>query len=130
MKKCFSFYIGFKKMLKGMVGIVTGGASGLGKATVERFVREGAKVTLIDLPTSRGADVASALGAENCLFAPSDITKESDIMNALNNTKEKFGKLDITVNCAGIGVAFKTYNFNKNRFVICSFPAKALRPVL
>lgn len=102
-------------MLKGLVGIVTGGASGLGRATVERFVREGAKVTLIDLPTSKGADVASALGIENCLFVPADITKESDIITALNNTKDKFGKLDMTVNCAGIGVAFKVYNFNKNR---------------
>ena len=37
-------------------------------------------------------------------------------MAALNNTKEKFGKLNVTVNCAGIGVAFKTYNFNKNRY--------------
>ncbi len=116
-------------MLKGLVGIVTGGASGLGKATVERFVREGAKITLIDLPTSKGADVAAELGADNCIFAPSDITKEADILNALNSTKEKFGKLDITVNCAGIGVAFKTYNFNKNRFAIWSYtevPAKAL----
>ena len=102
-------------MLKGLVGIVTGGASGLGKATVERFVREGAKVTLIDLPTSKGADVALALGKENCLFVPADITKEADITLALNNTKEKFGKLDMTVNCAGIGVAFKVYNFNKHR---------------
>ena len=87
----------------------------MGKATVERFVREGAKVTLIDLPTSKGADVALALGKENCLFVPADITKEADITLALNNTKEKFGKLDMTVNCAGIGVAFKVYNFNKHR---------------
>ena len=102
-------------MLKGLVGIVTGGASGLGKATVERFVREGAKITLIDLPTSKGEAVASALGKDNCLFVPADITKEGDITLALNNTKEKFGKLDMTVNCAGIGVAFKVYNFNKHR---------------
>ncbi len=102
-------------MLKGLVGIVTGGASGLGRATVERFVREGAKVTLIDLPTSKGADVASELGKDNCLFAPADITKEADITMALNNTKDKFGRLDMTVNCAGIGVAFKVYNFNKSR---------------
>lgn len=44
-----------------------------------------------------------------------DITKESDISEALARTKDKFGKLDVAVNCAGIGVAFKTYNFNKNR---------------
>jgi len=57
-------------MLKGVVGLVTGGASGLGRATVERFVREGAKVTLIDLPTSKGKDVAESLGPQNCIYAP------------------------------------------------------------
>lgn len=39
---------------------------------------------------------------------------ETDIEKALNVTKEKFGRLDVAVNCAGIGVAYKTYNFNKN----------------
>merc|ERR1712142_642987 len=103
------------KMLKNVVGLVTGGASGLGKATVERFVREGAKVTLVDLPTSEGKKVADSLGSQNCIFAPADITKEADVQAALDETKKSFGKLDAAVNCAGIGVAFKTYNFNKNR---------------
>jgi len=101
-------------MLKNVVGLVTGGASGLGKATVERFVREGARVTLCDLPTSEGEAVAKSLG-ENCVFAPVDVTSTSDVENALAITKSKFGRLDATVNCAGIGVAFKTYNFNKDR---------------
>jgi len=101
-------------MLKNVVGLVTGGASGLGKATVERFVREGARVTLCDLPTSQGEEVAKTLG-ENCVFAPVDVTSEADVENALSITKSKFGRLDAAVNCAGIGVAFKTYNFNKNR---------------
>ena len=102
-------------MLKNCVGLVTGGASGLGKATVERLVREGAKVTLCDLATSEGAAVAQSLGPENCIFAPCDVTKEDDVKAALDSTVSKFGKLTATVNCAGIGVAFKTYNFNKNR---------------
>jgi len=100
-------------MLKNVVGLVTGGASGLGKATVERFVREGGRVTLVDLPTSQGAKVAAELG-DNCLFAPTDITKAEDVEAALEQTKSKFGRLDATVNCAGIGVAFKVYNFNKD----------------
>jgi len=100
-------------MLKNVVGLVTGGASGLGKATVERFVREGARVTLCDLPTSQGEEVAKKLG-EQCVFAPVDVTKEDDVAAALALTKSSFGRLDATVNCAGIGVAHKTYNFNKN----------------
>ena len=56
-----------------MVSLVTGGASGLGKATVERFVREGARVVLCDLPQSDGQNVADQLG-ENCLFAPTDVS--------------------------------------------------------
>jgi len=100
-------------MLKGVVGLVTGGASGLGRATVERFVREGARVTMVDLPTSQGEEVAKSLG-DNCIFAPTDITKPEDVEAALALTKNTFGRLDATVNCAGIGVAFKVYNFNKN----------------
>jgi len=100
-------------ILKNVVGIVTGGASGLGKATVERFVREGAKVALLDLPTSEGKSVADAIGKDKCCFVPCDITKADDVNNALQETKDKFGKLNALVNCAGIGVAYKTYNFNK-----------------
>ncbi len=70
-------------MLKGMVGIVTGGGSGLGRATVERFVTEGAKITLVDLPDSYGEAVAKALGKEKCIFVPCDITKEEDVKTAI-----------------------------------------------
>lgn len=100
-------------MLKGVVGLVTGGASGLGRATVERLVREGGRAVLCDLPTSKGESVAKEVG-ENVVFAPVDVTSEKDVLDALEVTKTKFGRLDVVVNCAGIGVAFKTYNFNKN----------------
>lgn len=68
---------------------------------------------LADLSTSRGHEVAKELG-ENVLFVPVDVTSEADVTNAINETKNKFGRLDVNVNCAGTGVAFKTYNFNKN----------------
>jgi len=99
-------------MLKNVVGLVTGGASGLGRATVERMVKEGGKVTLCDLSTSDGASIAKSLG-DNCVFAPTDITKVNDVEDALALTKQSFGRLDAAINCAGIGVAYKTYNFNK-----------------
>ena len=74
-------------MLKGVVGLVTGGASGLGRATVERIVREGGKVTICDLQTSPGAAVASNINSPNCIFVPTDITKAEDVENALSQTK-------------------------------------------
>jgi len=95
--------------------LVTGGASGLGRATVERFVREGARVTMCDLPTSQGAALAAEINSKNLIFVPTDITKTEDVEKALAETKEKFGRLDATINCAGIGVAFKVYNFNKQK---------------
>jgi len=58
--------------LKGLVGIVTGAASGLGRATAERFVREGAKVVICDLPKSAGQEVADQLGS-SAVFSPVDV---------------------------------------------------------
>lgn len=58
---------------KSAVALVTGGASGLGRATVERFARAGSKVVLGDLPTSKGADVAKELG-DNVIFVPVDVS--------------------------------------------------------
>ncbi|QQP57255.1 3-hydroxyacyl-CoA dehydrogenase type-2 [Caligus rogercresseyi] len=100
-------------LLKGVVGFVTGGASGLGRATVERFVRQGAKVTLADLPSSEGEKIAAELGKENCLFQAVDITSPEQVHNALEATKSKFGSLKAVVNCAGIAVGFVTYNHTK-----------------
>lgn len=94
------------------MALVTGGASGLGRATVERFARAGSKVILADLETSQGDEVAKELGS-NVVFVPLDVTSENDITQALNTAKEKFGRLDVAVNCAGIAVAFKVFNFNK-----------------
>lgn len=101
------------RSLKGMVGIVTGGASGLGRATVERLVKQGASAVILDLPSSEGANIAKELG-EHCAFAPADVTSENDVKNAMTLAKEKFGRLDIAVNCAGIAVAVKTYNMKKD----------------
>ncbi|KAL4655477.1 3-hydroxyacyl-CoA dehydrogenase type-2 isoform X1 [Arapaima gigas] len=101
------------RTVKGMVALVSGGASGLGRATVERLVRHGASAVIVDLPSSDGLQVAHSLG-ERCAFAPADVTSESDVGSAVAVAREKFGRLDLAVNCAGIAVAFKTYNFKKD----------------
>ncbi|KAK0181171.1 hypothetical protein PV327_003477 [Microctonus hyperodae] len=100
-------------MLKGLVTLVTGGASGLGRGTVERFAKHGAKVIIGDLPTSKGNELANELGSD-VVFSPMDVTSTADVTKALEVAKEKFGKLDVLVNSAGIAAAFKVYNFNKN----------------
>ncbi len=58
---------------QGMVGLVTGGASGLGRATVERLISQGASAVILDLPSSDGHKVAAALG-DRCAFAPTDVS--------------------------------------------------------
>lgn len=94
------------------MALVTGGASGLGRATVERFARAGSKVILGDLQTSQGDKVAKEMG-DNVVFVPLDVTSENDVTKALEVAKDKFGRLDVAVSCAGVTCAFKTFNFNK-----------------
>jgi 3-hydroxyacyl-CoA dehydrogenase/3-hydroxy-2-methylbutyryl-CoA dehydrogenase len=101
--------------LAGLVCLVTGGASGLGRATVENFVRNGAKVVICDLPNSNGVKLSEELGPKNALFNPTDVTSEADVTKAVDLAKSQFGGLNVLVNCAGIGVAYRTYNFNKRR---------------
>lgn len=55
------------------MALVTGGASGLGRGTVERFVREGAKVVICDLPRSKGKELEEKLG-QNVVFVPTDVS--------------------------------------------------------
>lgn len=93
--------------LAGRIALVTGAASGLGRATAERIVRMGGRVCIVDLPTSDGAAVASAMGSDKAIFSPADVTSEADITAALDATEEAFGTPNTAVNCAGIAWAIK-----------------------
>jgi 3-hydroxyacyl-CoA dehydrogenase / 3-hydroxy-2-methylbutyryl-CoA dehydrogenase len=88
--------------------VVTGGASGLGRATAERLVAAGASVALLDRPASAGADAAKAMG-ERALFTPADVTSADDVTAALQTATDRLGGLNVLVNCAGIGTAMKTF---------------------
>ncbi|KAF3860826.1 hypothetical protein F7725_001081 [Dissostichus mawsoni] len=96
----------------GYGGSGDGRCVGFGPATVERLIQMGASAVILDLPSSDGAALAASLGAR-CAFAPADVTSEEEVQSAVSLATEKFGKLDLAVNCAGIAVAVKTYNFNK-----------------
>ncbi|MFO7779916.1 MAG: 3-hydroxyacyl-CoA dehydrogenase [Nitriliruptoraceae bacterium] len=83
------------------VALVTGGASGLGLATVERLVTAGACAVIVDLPSSDGAAVAERLG-DTVRFCPADVRDEDAVSEAVGQAAE-LGELRILVNCAGIG---------------------------
>ncbi|MGW4029484.1 3-hydroxyacyl-CoA dehydrogenase [Streptomyces sp. NPDC004838] len=84
--------------------LVTGGASGLGRATAERLAAASAKVVVFDLPSSDGEAVAKEMGA---VFVPGDVTSESDVTTAVA-AATALAPLRVTVNCAGIGGAGRT----------------------
>lgn len=87
------------KRLENKVAIITGGASGIGKATAEKFVEEGAKVIIWDLNEQRGNEVAEELGAK---FAKVNTSNYEDIEKAAKAVNDEFGRIDILINNAGI----------------------------
>ncbi|MCG6857009.1 MAG: 3-hydroxyacyl-CoA dehydrogenase [Salaquimonas sp.] len=89
------------------VAIVTGGASGLGEATVRNFAAGGAKVAIFDMNEARGAQVAAELG-DNVIFSKVDVTSEDAVKEGIASAMGAFGRIDACVNCAGIGIAMKT----------------------
>lgn len=87
--------------LTGKVALVTGGASGLGRATATRLAADGARVVIVDLPSSDGEAVAEELG-DDVAFAPADVTDDDAVAAALD-VAEELGELRLAVSCAGIG---------------------------
>lgn len=88
--------------IENKVFIITGGASGLGRATAEALLSKGGKVCLIDIKTEEGNDLASEK-PESVLFQKADVRSEEEVQKAVNETLKKFGQIDGLVNCAGIG---------------------------
>ena len=87
---------------EGIVSVVTGGASGLGRATAAALAGRGGHVVLLDLPTSAGEQVAAELG-ERVRFAPADVTDNDSVEGALDRAEE-LGPLRAVVHCAGRGL--------------------------
>jgi NAD(P)-dependent dehydrogenase (short-subunit alcohol dehydrogenase family) len=87
--------------LEGKVAIVTGGASGIGRATVELFVAEGARVVIADVDAASGEDLATVLGP-SAAFARTDVTDVDEVEAAVDFAVERFGGLNVMFNNAGI----------------------------
>jgi len=88
--------------LNGKVALITGGASGIGEATVRRFIEEGAQVLLVDLQGSRGKRLAEELG-DDARFCRVDVSREEEISGAVDLAVSEFGRLDCIFNNAGFG---------------------------
>jgi NAD(P)-dependent dehydrogenase (short-subunit alcohol dehydrogenase family) len=85
--------------LSGKVAIVTGAASGIGRATAELFASEGAKVVLADVDAARGAEVAAALGAD-AVFQRTDVSKKEEVQALVDLAVARFGGLHVMFNNA------------------------------
>jgi NAD(P)-dependent dehydrogenase (short-subunit alcohol dehydrogenase family) len=94
--------------IAGSTTVITGGASGLGRATAERLHAAGGSVVLLDLARSAGKEVAAGLG-DRALFAPADVTSPDEVGAALEAAVGRFGGVQGLVNCAGIGTGEKTF---------------------
>ena len=92
--------------IKDHVSIVTGGASGLGAATVRAIVEAGGRAAIFDLADQRGAELAEELG-DAAIYCHVDVADEKSAEDGVAKTVEAFGAVHSVVNCAGIGVAAK-----------------------
>lgn len=93
--------------LDGKVAFITGGASGLGKATAQHFINNGARVLIFDLNEDNARQAADELG-DAAIHASGDVSDENAVQAAIDKVVGEFGTIHININCAGIGAAGRT----------------------
>lgn len=101
--------------LAGKTAVITGGASGIGREIARRFVEEGARVALGDRNGALLAEAAAELGTA-CVAAEMDVTAERDVEKLVETAADAFGRLDIGVNCAGLGVFAPIVDLDESRW--------------
>ncbi|MEH7115116.1 SDR family oxidoreductase [Neobacillus niacini] len=91
--------------LSGKVAIITGGTFGIGESTVRLFAKEGAKVVIAARNEAKGAKLVDSIKAEGgeALFVKTDVSKEEDVANLVQQTVETYGKVDVLFANAGVG---------------------------
>lgn len=94
------------RKVENKVAIITGGASGIGKATASLFAKEGAKVAIVDINEKLGKQTEKELG-KNSIFVKCDVSKNNDVKKMVDTVVKHFGKVDILFNNAGVYVENK-----------------------
>jgi len=87
--------------IKGCTALVTGGASGLGEASVRQLVADGAKVAILDVEEDKGARIAAELKG-SVIFCKTDVADDTSVKAAVDKAMEAFGGIHIALNCAGV----------------------------
>lgn len=90
--------------LKGKVAIITGGANGIGRAAVKRFLEEGAKIVIADIQKEAGEELEKSYRNQgyDVFFVPVNVAVKEEVENMVEKAKERYGKIDILINNAGI----------------------------
>ena len=100
--------------LSNKVAVVTGGASGLGRAAAQELSDRGATVVIIDMNAEAGTRAVEELGADKTHFISLDVSNGPDVEAAFDKITADLGRVDVCVNCAGIGIAAKTIDREGN----------------
>ncbi len=91
--------------IPGKVALITGGASGLGAASARAFCGAGGRVALVDLNAELGSQLAASLGGDRARYVTADVADPAQMQAAVEAATAQFGRLDVALNCAGIGGA-------------------------
>jgi NAD(P)-dependent dehydrogenase (short-subunit alcohol dehydrogenase family) len=110
-----------------VAAVVTGGASGLGEATVRALAAKGVKVAIFDMNEEKGQKVASDVGG---VFCKCNVTSDEDVEAAFAKAREAHGQERILVNCAGTGNAIKTVSRDRNTGETKHFPLDAFNFII
>lgn len=100
--------------LRNKIAIVTGGANGIGRATVELFLKEGAAVVIADRDVENGKTLADK--HPQALFVETDVSSDPSITRLIGQTIERFSGLDILINCAGVDITGTVVNTEPDRW--------------
>ena len=124
--------------LAGKVAIITGSTSGMGAATAEMYIAEGARVMVTGRREEAGQAIADRLGT-NAAFTKADVTKEGDVSALVEGTVERWGRVDVLFNNAGFGREYTLVeDFNSDEFLVdiwtlvgaCFLTAKYVGPIM